>query len=206
MTIKDRKIRESEALKSKIIKATEKLFFKGGYNELSMRKIAKLIDYSPTTIYRFFKNKEDLLCAITDKTYSDMSKKFAAIRQDQSLNSLEKLKLLIREYTLFGLEKTAIYKLYISLAKVEIRDNGIYETIGGKTYRVFATWQMLLDELINEGKIIGSNSISTIILIWNTVEGFIINKYNNPNLLWMSDKEEIDRLINMIFNGILIAN
>lgn len=203
MTIKQRKIKESAVLKSKIIKAAEELFFLGGYNELSMRKIAKLIDYSPTTIYRFFKNKEELLCAITDNAHLDLSKKFETIVEDRSLDSLEKLKLLIKEYARFGLEKVDVYRLYISLCTVEVRDNAIYETIGGKTYRIFGTWQMLLDELIRKGEIEGENPISTTMLIWNSVEGFIINRDNNPSLLWMSDEEEIDRLIHMIFHGIL---
>lgn len=204
MTIKERKRKASNELKEKIVKAAEQLFFKGGYEGLSMRKIARLIDYSPTTIYRFFKNKEDLLGTITDNTYFDLSKKFEKIKKNQSLSTLEKLKLLIKEYIRFGLAKPDIYKLYISLAKVGIKDNGIYETIAGKTYRIFGSWQTLIDEMIKKGELAGSNSISVIILIWNTVEGFIINKANNPNLQWMSDNKEINRIINMIFQGILI--
>jgi AcrR family transcriptional regulator len=204
MTIEERKRKAGNEIKEKIVKAAEQLFFKGGYEELSMRKIARLIDYSPTTIYRFFKNKEDLLGTITDNTYFNLSKRFEKIKKNQSLSTLEKLKLLIEEYIRFGLANPDIYKLYIALAKVEIKDNGIYETIGGKTYRIFGSWQTLIDEMIKKGELVGSNSISIIVLIWNTVEGFIINKANNPNLQWMSDSKEINRIINMIFQGILV--
>lgn len=206
MAIEERKTRETEKLKRMILEATENLFHQDGYEGLSMRKIAQRIEYSPTTIYRFFKNKEDLLCAITDATYQGLSETFAEIKNIPSLSSLEKLKLLIKEYARFGLEKTDTYRLYISLSKVKIIENGIYETIGGKTYRIFASWQTFIDDLIKKDQIKSSSAISTIILIWNTVEGFIINKDNNPDLPWMSDEEEISRMVNMIFNGILMKN
>ena len=203
MGIKERRIKEKKELRKKIIKAAEKLFAKGGYENLSMRKIATTIDYSPTTIYRFFKNKQDLLITIADNSYLDLSKKFEKIIKNQSLNSLEKLKLLIREYILFGIERPDIYMLYTNLAKLEIKDNGMYETIGGKSYRIFSSWQVQLDELIKKGKFKYTNSISLLLLICNTADGFIKNKINHPNLFLLSNEEEIIRLLDMVFNGLL---
>ena len=57
--------------------------------------------------------------------------------------------------------------------------------------------------MIDEGKIKYSSSISLVMLIWHTTDGFILNRINHPHLPWQSDQDEIDRILEMIFNGIL---
>jgi len=202
MSIQERKNREAKELKAKIIRAVQKLFARGGYDGLSMRRIAREIDYSPTTIYRFFKNKEEILCTITRDTYRDLSEKFRAVAGDPNRTDLQKLKDLVSIYTRWGLENPDIYRLYISLARIEVRDKGIHETIGGKTYRIFGTWQALIERLSASGKIHSADPLSTVVLLWNTAEGLILNRYHNPALPWLSDREEIERMIDMIFQGI----
>ncbi len=48
-------------MRQRILKAAMELFAKGGYENVSMRKIAKKIEYSPGTIYLYFKNKNDIM-------------------------------------------------------------------------------------------------------------------------------------------------
>ena len=203
MGIKERKEKEKNDLKHKILTAVNKLISKGGFEALSMRKIANAIDYSPTTIYRFFKNKNELLGSITDNIYAGLSRKFNTWKTDDSMDTLKKLKMLIREYLQFGLAEPNIYKLYVHLCKLEVRDNKMYEIIGNNTYRIFSSWQVFIKKLINEGKLKYRDPISIVLLIWHTTDGFILNRINHPNLPWLSDTEEINRLMEMIFKGIL---
>ncbi len=60
MSIDDRKEREKEILRRKILDAAERLFVEEGYENVSMRKIAAIIEYSPTTIYRFFESNASM--------------------------------------------------------------------------------------------------------------------------------------------------
>ena len=48
-------------MQNRILKAAMELFSKGGYKNVSMRRIAMKIEYSPGTIYRYFKNKDDIM-------------------------------------------------------------------------------------------------------------------------------------------------
>ncbi len=204
MTIKDRKEREREALKSKILFEAEKILANKGIENLSMRKIASEIEYSPTTIYRFFKDKESLLTAIIRRNQNEIKRRFQRILEDESLNALDTLKYLISEYIRFGLEFQDTYTLYTKLCSFEIVDGEIYEIIGGERYRIFSSWQDQIDILINEGRISGYGSIDIILLIWHVTHGYISNRISVKNFNWKDTDEEIGGLIDMIFNGILI--
>jgi hypothetical protein len=49
--IPKRKERHRESLSQRVLKVAEELFAQDGYRNVSMRKIAEKIEYSPTTIY-----------------------------------------------------------------------------------------------------------------------------------------------------------
>ena len=61
MGSKERKERYTKTMRERILKAAMALFAKKGYEHVSMRRIAKKIEYCPATIYRYFKNKEDIM-------------------------------------------------------------------------------------------------------------------------------------------------
>jgi AcrR family transcriptional regulator len=66
MGTKERRERERDELRTKILDAARDLFVNEGYDAVSMRKIADAIEYSPTSIYVHFEDKAALmqeLCA-----------------------------------------------------------------------------------------------------------------------------------------------
>ncbi|WP_239253885.1 TetR/AcrR family transcriptional regulator [Listeria ilorinensis] len=92
MTLRSRNDQEKALLKEKIQNAAVEIIVKEGYHKLSIRKIAQEIGYSPTTIYNYFKNKEDILESIALSVYIEtivtIQQKFS---QNPVLNPLEKL-------------------------------------------------------------------------------------------------------------------
>src|SRR5215212_10572320 len=66
MGVKERRDRQREDVRTKIMDAARDLFVSEGYDAVSMRKIAEAIEYSPTAIYVHFTDKAALmqeLCA-----------------------------------------------------------------------------------------------------------------------------------------------
>jgi AcrR family transcriptional regulator len=59
MGIAERKEREKEDVRRKILEAAHTLFETRGYEHVTMRAVADAIEYSPTTIYHHFASKED---------------------------------------------------------------------------------------------------------------------------------------------------
>ncbi|WP_421901343.1 TetR/AcrR family transcriptional regulator [Maridesulfovibrio sp.] len=60
-----------QPLRMLILDAARKLFAEHGYAQVSMRKLATTIGYSPTTIYHHFKDKKELFLCLTEETYRD---------------------------------------------------------------------------------------------------------------------------------------
>lgn len=68
-----REIRK-EKTRQKIIKTTSELIRKGGIEKLSLRQVAKKMNYSPSGMYEYFTSKEALIDAVLEKGLKAMSK------------------------------------------------------------------------------------------------------------------------------------
>ncbi len=60
MGIKERQERGREAVRSSILDAARELFVTDGFEQVSIRKIAERIEYSPAAIYGYFPSKDDI--------------------------------------------------------------------------------------------------------------------------------------------------
>lgn len=67
MGIRERQSRERETVRRKILNAARTLFLNESYANVSMRKIAEQIEYSPGAIYSYFTSKEDIFFALAEE-------------------------------------------------------------------------------------------------------------------------------------------
>ena len=75
MGTQERRNREKESLRQEILDAARRLFLKNGFQNVSMRQIAEKIEYSPTTIYLYFKDKSALFRSICEETFGKLERK-----------------------------------------------------------------------------------------------------------------------------------
>lgn len=69
MGIKDRQDRERRAVRQSILDAARDLFVSEGYRNVSIRKIAERIEYSPAAIYSYFPSKDDIFFALAEEGF-----------------------------------------------------------------------------------------------------------------------------------------
>ena len=69
MGIKERQEREREAVARSILDAARDLFVAEGYHNVSIRKIAERIEYSPAAIYSYFPSKDDIFFALAEEGF-----------------------------------------------------------------------------------------------------------------------------------------
>jgi AcrR family transcriptional regulator len=69
MGIKERKVRDKEVMHDLILQSAHKLFIDRGFEEVSIRNIAEAIEYSPATIYLYFKDKNEIFHAIHGEAF-----------------------------------------------------------------------------------------------------------------------------------------
>ena len=102
MGTSDRRERHRASLRREILEAASRLFVEEGYQRLTMRRLAERIEYSPTTIYLHFKDKDELLRAVCDETFSQLAGKLERIRTS-STSPLSYLREGLKTYVEFGL-------------------------------------------------------------------------------------------------------
>lgn len=106
----ERRRREKNELRREILAAARELFAREGYESVSMRRIADKIEYSPTTIYLHFKDKDELIREICDEMFVLLTRKlqkaFAA-----GDSPLDRLKAGLKLYVEFGLKHPDHYRV-----------------------------------------------------------------------------------------------
>jgi AcrR family transcriptional regulator len=69
MGIKERQERDREAVRRSILDAARDLFVTEGYQNVSIRKVAERVEYSPAAIYGYFQNKDDIFFALAEEGF-----------------------------------------------------------------------------------------------------------------------------------------
>lgn len=202
MSIKDRKEKETAELRLKILDAALRVFAEQGYEKVSMRKIAALIDYSPTTIYRFFKNKEELLQNIAAVTYGELAAKFAQAKAAGDEDPLDTLKRLVREYMIFCAEHPDMFRLFSDIASLELEDGIMYERLGGKRTMVYQSWFGCIRQAIKSGGLNLDDEIRVFLYLWDSVNGYIDQRIKYPLVFRKPLLDDSAEYLNLIFRGI----
>src|SRR5690348_12119305 len=66
MGIKERQVRDREAVRRSILDAARELFVSEGFQNVSIRKVAERIEYSPAAIYGYFPSKDDIFFSLAE--------------------------------------------------------------------------------------------------------------------------------------------
>ena len=69
MGVKERQERDREQLRSRMLDAARELFVAEGYRNVSIRKIAEKVEYSPAALYSYFPSKDDLFFALAEEGF-----------------------------------------------------------------------------------------------------------------------------------------
>ncbi|GAA0546692.1 TetR/AcrR family transcriptional regulator [Chitinophaga japonensis] len=109
MGIADRKEREKLEMKRLIMEAAMRMFVEEGYEKTSIRNIADKIEYSPATIYLYYKDKDDLLYDVQGQAFEQLLRTFR--EKAVSKSPLKKLEQISKAYVQFGLEHPDLYDL-----------------------------------------------------------------------------------------------
>jgi len=109
MGINERKTREKQALRDRILEAARRIVIREGFAALSMRKIADAIEYSPATLYLYFASRDEIARALCAQGYAQLLAGFEPLAQ--IADPAERLKALARAYVAFGVAHPQTYRL-----------------------------------------------------------------------------------------------
>jgi AcrR family transcriptional regulator len=120
MGIAERREREKEALRTRIVESARDILSEQGLEALSMRSLAERIEYSPATIYLYFRDKNELLGEVIHAGFERMGEYIDAemAAAGAEANPAQQHRALGRAYVRFGLENTAYFRVMFELPTV----------------------------------------------------------------------------------------
>jgi len=109
MTVATRKQREREEMRQLILDASRSIFLEKGYYQTSIRTIAEKIEYSPGTIYLYFKEKDEIFHALHEEGFRRLISLMEPLRHVS--DPFERLKAMGRIYMDFARNNKDFYDL-----------------------------------------------------------------------------------------------
>jgi AcrR family transcriptional regulator len=202
MGIQERKEQEKAALRQKILVAAAAIIDVDGVLGFSMRKLAKKINYSATTIYTFFKDKEELLRSLSELG----ARRFAAtIANNESWNSkppIERLTIVMRKFLDVCLENP---KAYLNSFFSEMPGSPPILLKFNDDSHSNPSFEMFL-QIIDAGNADGSMNVpdpkAAVQVCWAASHGLLLALIASPETEVVHRQSLIEILISMLIAGL----
>lgn len=112
----DRKMREKEALRNKILVAARTIGTAEGWAAVTIRKIADEIEYTAPIVYEHFANKEAVFHAIMLDGFREVRASFDAIRTEEN-DPKKILEQVAQVHLKMAIENKELYKLMYTMER-----------------------------------------------------------------------------------------
>ena len=167
MGIIERKEREREEMRRLVLDAALRLFLENGFDKVSIRNIADAIEYSPATIYLYFKDKNELLFALHQQGFMKMVADFQPILHLEK--PFEKLMAMGQAYIRFAVENPELFDLmFIMTAPMDKLDTE--QWVEGD--QAFGLLERVVTECMDAG-IFEKQSVQVVsMMIWSSIHGY----------------------------------
>lgn len=167
MGVKERKERQKVEMKDLILQSAHQLFLEKGFEEVSIRNIAEAIEYSPATIYLYFKDKDEIFYALHGEAFKIFNTFVSEVVTIK--DPLERLFALGSKYIEFAfLYKNYYDIMFIMISPMEC-DKNSEGWIEGETALNFL--EGIVRECIDEGHFEGQNPRILSFAIWSFMHG-----------------------------------
>lgn len=173
----ERRAREKQELREKILEAARELFAERGYEAVTMRAIAQRIEYSATAIYHHFADKTALLKELCRQDFLALASTVGEIAGTP--DPVERLERLGQAYAEFAFSHPNHYRLMFmtpGLPEEEI-DAGLQGEIekGNPDQDAYALLFMTVSEAIAAGRLRAELTDAHLVaqVAWSTIHGVV---------------------------------
>lgn len=201
----ERRERERQLLRKKILDAARELILAEGIDALTLRKIAERIEYSPTAIYLHFKDKEALVRELCVNDFVALADEFAAISGEADV--IERMRLAGRAYATFALKHRDQYRLMFMAPKVhEPLEDEPFK--GNPEFDAYAFCHALCREAIEAGRIRPELKDAELLaqVVWAGIHGVVsleISRGNDTWVKWRPAKRRVELMMDALVKGLL---
>ncbi|HPJ08207.1 MAG TPA: TetR/AcrR family transcriptional regulator [Deltaproteobacteria bacterium] len=199
---------EVEAIKERILRQAVDLMNRVGFQEFSMRRLAREIKVTPPTLYSYFHDKDELyLCILTEgfsRLYDLVLKAYGS-----SAKPLERMKAIARAYMDFGLNCAHFYNLMFTWHVPKYNDylgtrlEPTAQVELETSLQVASVTIQAIKECVDEGYAVTEGDARFLLVYyWSTLHGYIAGT-NNTLLTYMHENPSAvkERMLSLIDDG-----
>jgi len=177
MGIEERREREKKMRRRQIMDAAKMVFASKGFGGATMENIAEKAEFSPATLYLYFKNKDALFASLNLRMLRDLISKMDDVRDQKNLSP---------EKRIMALEK-ALYDVYLSdplnvvnvlrfQSKGRLRNLSpeLSSEIRDCTKQYINAIADLFEEGVREGVFLDCHPVAFAEIIWSVFTGLVL--------------------------------
>lgn len=190
MGIVERKEREKEDMRRLILNAARKLFLEQGYEKTSIRNIADAIEYSPATIYLYYKDKNELLFALHEEAFLKLMEELGGVR---SINDpYARLIEMGHRYIKYAVENPELYDLmFIMTAPMETL--ACRDEIWEDGLKSFGLLKWVIQDCVTAGYFKNQDIEISAMTIWAYMHG-LVTIYLKNRMSMFQDDQQLERM------------
>lgn len=151
------------------------LFAKKGYKAVSMREIARILNVRPSTLYHYFRSKEDILFRLMETAMEESLNGLRRLRESDT-KPKEKLIQMLEFYASYYLEHSD--RLTLLVNEIPSLSSEMREKLIEKEKEFVNLFRSLLEQLIEEREVIGIHPTSAIFSFFGMIHYTV--KWYNP--------------------------
>ena len=196
MGVAERREREREEVRTKILDAARDLFMTEGYDKVTMRRIAEAIEYSPTAIYLHFEDKDDLVRALCHEDFGRLLEALSLL--PPAADPVETIRQLGRAYVGFALQNPNHFRFMF------MSDHHKDETHGPADpgWRSFGSLLEAVERAVAAGRFRPIDALTAAQVLWMNVHGIACALVTLPAEKWPHGPAAKDLVEQVIENGI----
>ena len=206
MGVKERREREKSEIRERILDAARELFLAEGYEGVSMRKVAERIEYSPTTIYLYFADKDELFRELCNADFAALADQLNLLAQHP--DPIERLRQTGLAYIRFGKQYPNHYKLMFMTPHPPVEPDAMDEGVKGNPEKdAYALLRVLVQQAIDAGVFRDEYRDPELIsqTLWAATHGVIsleIAKGNDRWVDWVSLESRAQTMTDVTLRGL----
>ena len=199
----ERRARARDDIRTRILDAAREMFATDGVEAVTMRAIAKRIEYTPTTIYHHFRDKHALLVELCQVDMAALAQAFQRIGRIE--DPAERLCRLGMAYVDFAIEHPGHYRFLFMTVKPDLLvDDPLAAMPDQNAYRMLLA---TVTEGIEAGRYRPEfdDPDQLAQLAWGGLHGIVslhIAKGSEPWIEWRDVRESARAMIDLMMRGI----
>ena len=177
-------------MRRRILDAALRLFLEQGFEKTSIRNIAEAIEYSPATIYLYYKDKNELLFALHQEAFLKMMAELGQVVVVKE--PFERLTEMGRKYIKYALENPEMYDLmFMMTAPMETLD--CRDEVWEDGLKSFCLLKTVVAQCSAAGYFKNQDVETTSLTIWAYMHG-LVTIYLKNRLNMFGDDRQLERI------------